>query len=87
MAEPSRDVDLAEEPLRTQAHGQLRAEHFERDRPIVFDVTSLQHDRHPAAAQLALDLVPIGKGGAQTLEQLDHGWLPGDRRTRSTCER
>jgi hypothetical protein len=73
MAEASRDLDLTEEPLRTQAHRQFRAQHLERDRPIVFDVTSLQHDRHPAAAKLALDLVPIGEGGAQTLEQLDHG--------------
>jgi hypothetical protein len=31
------------------------------------------HDRHPAPAELALDQIAVGEGGAQRLEQVSHG--------------
>ena len=65
--------DLAEEPLRTERGGQLRAEHLDGHAPPVLQVLGEPHDGHAAMAQLASDAITIGKGSGQAVDDVGHG--------------
>ncbi|GJG85468.1 hypothetical protein tb265_06490 [Gemmatimonadetes bacterium T265] len=54
-----RDARLAHEPLGVDPVRELRAQHLDRDRAVHPQVAREIHDLHPAAADLALDHVPV----------------------------
>jgi hypothetical protein len=60
MIEPRGGADFPDESLRPEARGQLRLQHFHRDRPVVAEVVGKIHRGHAAPAQLALDGVAAG---------------------------
>ena len=62
MLQLCREPDLSKEPLGAEHRGELGAQHLERDRAIVLQVTSEVDRGHPTAAELALDRVPARKG-------------------------
>ena len=70
MLEPRDELDLALEPLRAQGIGQLRMEHFERDRPVVAQVPGEVDRGHAPAAELPLDPVSIRQAGLEILVQV-----------------
>jgi len=51
------DLHLANESLAQQARRELRVEHLDRDAPIGVLFDSEIHARHPADADLSLDVV------------------------------
>jgi len=63
MGELRRDLDLAQEPVRTHRGGQFGAQDLERDVAVVSEIFGEVDRGHPALAQLALDGVAVGKGG------------------------
>jgi hypothetical protein len=65
MLQTRRNADLALETLRTQGGAQLRAEHLDRDGPLVPEVPGKEDSRHPATPDLALDIVATRQGSAQ----------------------
>ena len=68
--------DLALEAVGPERGGELGVEHLEGDRTIVLEVVREVDDRHPAAAELALERVAVGEGVAHTLRH-SHAGLPG----------
>jgi hypothetical protein len=68
-----RDPDLAQEAFGTQAGGYLRVEDLDGDLAPVPDIIGQVDHRHPAAAELALDRVTVGKGCFQALKLFGHG--------------
>ena len=72
MGQVCRYLDLAEEPFGTHGGSQLRAEDFDRDRAVVFEVLSKIDGRHAAFAQEAFDFVPIGEGRGEPGGNLGH---------------
>ena len=57
MVEPRRDLDLAQEALRTDRRGQFGSQHFDRHEPMMLDVVREVDRRHAAVPQLALDRI------------------------------
>src|SRR2546422_1951369 len=72
MGEAGDGLDLAEEPLCPEGHGELRPEHLDGNSAAVLQVLGEEHDRHPALAQLPFDRVALGKGGLETDEEVYH---------------
>src|SRR2546422_9299841 len=72
MGEAGDGLDLAEEPLCPEGHGELRPEHLDGNSAAVLQVLGEEHDRHPALAQLPFDRVALGKGGLETDEEGYH---------------
>ncbi len=72
MLQVGGDFDLLEEPLRAQDRRELRSQDLDGDLPAVLTVSSEIDRRHAAAAELPLDRVPIGQGGPEALEEVDH---------------
>src|SRR4029077_16562764 len=52
---------------------ELGRQYLDRHRPAVLQVFGQVHSRHPPAAELALDRVPPGEGGAHFGEHARHG--------------
>ena len=67
VLESRQDLDLAEEALGDFAGDDLRAQDLDGDRTVVLAVAREIHQRHPAAAQLALDRVAVAYG-----DRLEH---------------
>ena len=61
MIEPRGQADLAEESVPAKGFRQVRVQDLERHLAIVLEVTRQVYGRHPAAAELALDAVAVGK--------------------------
>ena len=59
MLEPRGELDFPLKPLGAEHGGELRMEHLERDRAVVAEVPGEVHRGHAAAAELALDRVPV----------------------------
>jgi hypothetical protein len=59
-------ADLGQEPIGTEHRAKLWVEHFNGDLPFVTDVAREIDGRHSAAAELALDHVPIRQRGGKT---------------------
>ena len=72
MGEPGGDLDLTEEAVRAQLGGQVRAEHFERDGPAVFQVLRQVHGRHAPAAELPFDRIVLSQGGLEAARETAH---------------
>ena len=73
MVQSGGELDLAEKPFGAERGGQLRAQNFDRDRAVVFQVPGEINRGHPARPEFALDRVTIRKRVLQALEQLGHG--------------
>ena len=67
MLEPGAEPDLAEEAIGTERLGQLGAEDLERDHPVMLQVAGEIHDRHAAAAELALNAVAVGQSSLEAI--------------------
>jgi hypothetical protein len=65
MLQPRGDPDLPLEPLRAERGNQLGIQHLEGDRLLVPEIRRQKHDRHPAAAELALERVSVTEGLGQ----------------------
>ena len=61
MLETGGDLDLLEEPLRSDDRRELGMQHFHRDLAVMACVGREVDGRHPAAAELALDRVAVGE--------------------------
>jgi Tfp pilus assembly ATPase PilU len=74
MLQPGGELDFPEEAIGTEGLSQFRMEHLECDRAIVAQVLRQIHDRHPTAAELALDAI-VGRQlrleTIQTIRQVD----------------
>jgi hypothetical protein len=75
MRQPRGDLDLTQEPLRTQRGSELGSQHLEGDLALMPEVLGKIHDRHSAAAQFPVDDVTIGEDRLQNIEDMR------DRRT------
>src|SRR5439155_21180408 len=72
-------LDLAEEPLGPEGHGELRPEHLDGDRPAVLQVLGEEDHRHAALAQLPFDRVALDECGLDADEEVGHvssRWRP-----------
>src|SRR6266571_4962772 len=65
MGEPSRDADLAQEPLGAERRDEAGAQHFDGDLAAVLLVFGEIDRRHTAPPELALDGVAVGKRGSE----------------------
>ena len=61
VLEAGGQLDLAQEPFGSERCGELRVEHLERYRPVVLQVLRQVDSRHAAAAELALERVPLAQ--------------------------
>ncbi len=75
MLEPRGELDLAEEALRAERIGELGVEHLERHRAVVPHVLREPDRSHAAAAELALEGVPVSQSRAQRRYRIRHGSL------------
>ena len=66
--------DLAQEALPAQDGGELGAEHLDGDLAPVLEVLGQVDDRHPSRAELALEVVAVGKGGPKPREDVGQVW-------------
>jgi hypothetical protein len=78
MMQPGGDLDLPQEPLRSQRGGELRPQHLDRDLSVMLEILGEINGGHAAPAELALDQVPV----AQSVSQfgsgpVDHGETSG----------
>src|SRR6476619_4916611 len=73
MTQAGGDLDLAEEALGSDGAGQLRPEDLHGDRAVVLQVLSEVDGGHPAATELALDRIAVGKGDRQDSQRVGHG--------------
>jgi hypothetical protein len=76
MLEARRQQDLALEALSAQASGELRRKYLDDDLPIERQVVDEKDARHSAAAQLALDAVPLAKDVLQPFLEDGNRALP-----------
>src|SRR5690606_34942982 len=67
MGEPRGHLDLAQEAALAERHGDVGPEHLYRHLPPVAQVLGEVYRRHAAFAELSLDAVAIGHGGAQVV--------------------
>jgi hypothetical protein len=67
--------DLTQEALPAQGGGELWAEDLDGDLAPVFEILGEVDRSHPARAQLALEVVPVAKGGPKLRENLE-GYAP-----------
>ena len=78
MLQTGRRVDLALEPLRAEARGQLGVEHLEGDEAVVLEVAGEEDGRHPAAPELSLDRVAVAQPFLELRAQVGHSGRSGD---------
>ena len=65
MAEPRRELDLAQEALGPERLADLGLEHLDGDVAAVLQIAGEKHRRHAAFPEHAIERVPIGEGKAQ----------------------
>jgi hypothetical protein len=70
MLEVGGDADFGEEALDAKHRAEVWIEHFHRDSAIVLDVARQVHGRHPAAANFAVEQIPIGEGSVQLRKRI-----------------
>ena len=70
VCETSGDLDLAEKPLRPESGRELGFQDLDGDFAMVLPVLGEVDRRHPAAAEFALDRVPVGECSLQTGDQI-----------------
>ena len=70
MAQPRRELDLAQEALGPERLADLGLEHLDRDVAVVLEVVGEKHRRHAAFPEHAVERIPIGEGKAQPGQQI-----------------
>ena len=82
MLEARGESDLALKALGAERDGELGPEDLERDRTFVTEVVREIDDGHPAAAELALERIAVGKGISE-VDRHAHGgsWSLGNSRS------
>ncbi len=75
MLEPSRELDLALEPLGAEGRGQFGMEHLERDGAIVAEIPGEIDRRHAAATELTLDGVAPAEASLQLISDRGQGLM------------
>jgi hypothetical protein len=73
MPEIGGRLDLPKKPVRAERRGELRPEHLHRDHTPVPKVLGQIDGGHAARAELALDAVAVGEGGAKPRGDFDRG--------------
>jgi hypothetical protein len=73
MLQPSRELDLADEPLDAFASAQLRAHHLHRHHPLVADVPGQIDGSHTTGPDLPLEHVALAEGCRQRARNVTHG--------------
>ena len=70
MLQTGSELDFAEKAVGTDSLSQLRMEHLECDWAIVAQVLRQIHDRHPTAAELALDAIVGRQLSLETIQAI-----------------
>jgi hypothetical protein len=70
MAQVGGSGDLTQEAIPAQGGGELGTEHLDGHRAPVLQILGEVDDRHPSRAELALEVVSVGKGGAKPREDV-----------------
>ena len=65
------DLDLPQEPSGAERGGELGPQHLDRDLAVVLEVLGEIDGGHAALAELALDAVAVGEGGAKPRGDFD----------------
>jgi hypothetical protein len=68
VGEGGRDLDLPQEPLRSQA--ETRVQDLDRDPAAVSQVPRENHRAHAATADQSLDAIALGEGGTNSLHAI-----------------
>ena len=72
MGKPCRDLDLPQKTLRAERCCEVGSEDLDRHLTVVLEVLGQVDRGHAATTDLALDLVAVGQGGAETVD-IGHG--------------
>ena len=72
MLQARGEPDLALVALGTERGGELRVEHLEGHRPVVLEVLGEEDRGHAAAAELALEGVPVPQAFPQRRYRIGH---------------
>jgi hypothetical protein len=80
MLEASGQPYLPQEPLGAERGGELRAQYLQGDGAVVTEIVRAVDDRHPAAAERAVDAVAAGEGGRQVGDRVEQRRGPVRRR-------
>ena len=72
MLEIGGELDLGQEPLGPDHGGQLGAQDFQSDAPVVADVFGEVDGRHPAGADFVVEAVAVREGGLEPAKQFGH---------------
>jgi hypothetical protein len=72
MLKPRREPDLSEETLGPERGHQFRAQHLERNRPVVSENVGQKHRGHATPSQLALEPVSVRQAGLELLAEVCH---------------
>ncbi len=75
MIELAGNLDLPQEPLGADGGGQPGLEDLDRNLTAVLQVFGEVHRRHPTATQLTLDLVAVGEGSLEAIQDVGHAGL------------
>ena len=73
MPQAGGDPDLLEEPIRSERGGELGAQDLEGDGTVVPEIMCQIDDGHAAAAELAIDAIPIGQRGREGVVGVGRG--------------
>jgi hypothetical protein len=73
-----REIDLTQEPLRTERRRDLVAEHFDRHFTVMLEIFRQIDRGHTATTELPLDRVAAGECGGKVLELSHPVSLVGD---------
>ena len=72
MVELRRDVDLLQEPIRSERRRQFGPQDLERHLTVELQVLGEIDRRHPTTAEFPLDGVAVGEGGLEAGEGVSH---------------
>jgi hypothetical protein len=76
MLERGGQLDLAAEPVGAQGGGEIRRQDLDHDLPAEDGLLGQEDPAHAAAAQLALDQVAPGEGGAESIDDTGYSVDP-----------
>jgi hypothetical protein len=67
MIEARRDLDLAQEALRTERCGHLGAQHFHRHLAVMLEIQGFVHGGHAALPKWPVESVAVGEGRGEVV--------------------
>jgi hypothetical protein len=77
VLKPGGEPDLALEPIRAETGRELRVEHLEGYGSIMPEIVRQIDGRHPPAAKLALEAIPVGQPRLENFWWSEHrsAWM------------